>query len=210
MKLTKTDKAAIQNGDSNYLCNKGIRYYYDQDYEVALEYYRLAASMGNAKAMGNIGVCYMHGQGVPTEVELALSYFRIAIDNRDIDAFYHLGKIYCDGDGVEQDHELGVYYYENGLAELIENYTLQDQFMYPALFYSLALEKLPGGGMSTNLSTSYKYLLIANMGYTLAIENGAFYFEDALEEVKNQMNHTFYDDVRNSVKKAFKEEYSLK
>ena len=210
MKLMKADKAAIQNGDSNYLCNKGIGFYYDQDFEVALEYYRLAAAMGNAKAIGNIGVCYMHGQGVPTEIDIALSYLRIAIDNRDIDAFYHLGKMYCDGDGVEKDRELGVYYYENALAELIDNYTLQDQFMYPALFYALALEKLPGGELNSNLSTSYKYLLIANMGYSLAIENGAFYFEHALEEVKNQMNETIYDDVRSTVKKEFKEEYSLK
>ena len=116
MKLTRADKAAIQNGDSNYLVNKGIRYYYDQDYEVALDYFHLAAALGNGRAAGYIGHCYMHGEGVPAEVDLALSYFRIGMDSRDVESFYRLGKNYCDGVGVEKDHELGVYYYENALA----------------------------------------------------------------------------------------------
>ncbi|MBR6136767.1 MAG: sel1 repeat family protein [Bacilli bacterium] len=210
MKLTKADKAAIQSGDSNYLCNKGIRYYHDQDYEVALEYFHLAGSMGNSKAIGNIGVCYMYGEGVPAEVDIALSYFKIAMELRDVDAFYELGKIYCDGIGVEKDKELGVYYYENALAELINNYSLQDQLLHPGLFARLAEEKLPGGGMSENVSTSYKYLLVANMGYQLAIDDGKYYYQNDLEEIKDKMNNAIYDEVRNAVKKDFKEEYGIK
>ena len=210
MKLTKTDKAAIQSGDSKYLETKGNKYFYDQDYEVALEYYRLAAAMGNDKAIGNIGYCYMYGIGVPEEIDIAFSYFKIAMENRDVESFYKMGHIYCNGEKVEKDHELGVYYYETALAELIENYTLQEHFQYPALFYALALEKAPGGLLSESLSTSYKYLLIANMGYTLAIEDGAFYFEKELEDVKNKMNDSIYDDVRSAVKKEFKEEYMIR
>ena len=207
MKLTRADKAAIQNGDSNYLVNKGIRYYYDQDYEVALDYFHLAAALGNGRAAGYIGHCYMHGEGVPVEVDLALSYFRIGMDSRDVESFYRLGKNYCDGVGVEKDHELGVYYYENALAELLENGQLQEQLAYPALFYQLALEKAPGGGMGENLSTSYKYLLIAHTGYTLAIENGAFYYEKDLEEVQEKMNDDMYDGVKEIVEKEFRDEY---
>lgn len=210
MKLTKTDKAAIQSGDSNYLVNKGTKYFYDQDYEVALDYYQLAAAMGNGKAIGNIAYCYMYGKGVPEEVDFALSYFHIANDLRDVDSFYKLGRIYCNGDGVEKDHELGVYYYQTALAELLESENLQEQFEHPALFYALALEKLPGGGLSESVSSSYKYLLIANMGYQLAIDDGAYYFEKELEEIKNKMNDSIYDDVRSSVKKEFKEEYMIR
>ena len=210
MKLTKADKAAIQNGDSNYLVNKGIRYYRDQEYEVSIDYFHLAATMGNGKAMGYLGVCYMNGQGVPAEMDLSLSYFRMATDTRDVEAFYQLGKIYCDGVAVEKDVELGVYYYENALAELLENESVTEQFKYPDLFYALALEKLPGGGLSSSISTSYKYLLVANMGYTLAIEDGAYYYENALEIVKDKMNDAIYDDVRNAVKKQFKEDYMIR
>jgi len=207
MKLTKADKAAIQNGDSNYLLNKGIRYYYDQEYEIALDYYHLAAAMGNGKAAGNIGYCYMYGEGVPAEVDLALSYFKIGTESRDIDSFYKLGKIYCDGVGVDKDHELGVYYFENALAELLENYQVHEQFEYPGLFYQLSLEKLPNGGMGENISTSYKYLLIAQTGYRLAIQNGAFYFEKNLVEVEDKMNDPIYENVKDDVLKEFQEEY---
>lgn len=210
MKLTKSDKAAIQQQDSTYLLNKGIRYYYDQDYEVALEYFHLASSMGNSKAITSIGHCYMYGEGVPQEEDLAFAYYKVATELRDIDAFYQLGNIYSNGIGVEKDKELAIYYYENALAELLEDETLQDHFKFPALFFELSKEKLPGGGMSENISTSYKYLLVANMGYQLAIDDGAFYFEKDLEEVKDKMNDPIYDDVRNSVKKQFKEEYGVK
>jgi len=210
MKLTKADKVAIQGGDSNYLVNKGIRYYYDKDYEVAMDYYHLAAAMGNGKAIGCIGTCYLYGRGVPEEIDLALSYYHIAMDVRDVDTFYQMGKIYSNGEGVEKDPELGVYYYETAFAELLDNYTLQDQFSHPALFAALAQEKLPGGGMSESVSTSYKYLLVANMGYQLAIDDGAFYFEEELESIKTRMNDPIYDDVRSAVKKQFKEEYMIK
>lgn len=210
MKLTKADKTAIQNGDSNYLLNKGVHYYHQQDFEVALEYYHLAAAMGNGKAIGNIGNCYMAGEGVPAEADIAFSYYRIAMDLGDVDSFYHMGKIYCDGNGVEKDTELGVYYYESALAELLENETLQDHFEHPALFYELALQKLSDGELRSNLSTSYKYLLVANMGYTLALKNGAYYLESDFEKVKDKMTDTVYDDVRSSVKKQFKEEYMVR
>lgn len=207
MKLTRADKAAIQNGDSNYLLNKGIRYFHDQDYEVALDYYHLASSMGNGRAAGNIGYCYMYGKGVPAEVDLALSYFRIGMDSRDIDSYYKLGKIYCDGDVLEKDFELGVYYYESALAELLENYTLEDQLNYPDLFYALSQEKLPEGRLGENLSASYKYLLIAELGYTIAVRDGAFYLETILEEVKEKKESELYQDIREGVSKEFEEEY---
>ena len=179
-------------------------------YEVALDYFQLAASMGNGKAIGNIGYCYMYGKGVPEETDLALSYFHIAMDLRDVDSYYKMGKIYSIGDTLEKDHELGVYYYETALAELLENEPLQGQFEHPSLFYALALEKLPGGGLTESISTSYKYLLVANMGYQLAIDDGAYYFEKELEDVKNKMNESIYDSVRSAVKKEFKEEYMIR
>ena len=177
MKLTKADKAAIQSGDSNYLVNKGIRYYYDKDYEVAMDYFHLAAAMGNGKAIGSIGTCYLYGHGVPEENDIAMSYLRIAMDLRDVDAFYRMGWMYSNGESVEKDSELGIYYYEQALAELLENYSIQEQFNHPALFYALAKEKIVGGGMSENIAVSYKYLLVANMGYQLAIDDGKYYYE---------------------------------
>ena len=166
--------------------------------------------MGNGKAIGNIGYCYMCGEGVPAEMDIAFSYYRVAMDLGDVDSFYHVGKIYCDGNGVEQDTELGVYYYECALAELLENETLQDHFEHPALFYELAVQKLSNAQLRSNLVSSYKYLLVANMGYTLALKNGAYYLESELEKVKNKMTDTVYDDVRSSVKKQFKEEYMIR
>ena len=166
--------------------------------------------MGSARAVGLIGQCYLYGKGVPEETDIAFSYFRIAMDLGDVDSFYQIGKVYCDGEGVEQDRELGVYYYENGLAVLLENESLQEHFKHPDLFYELAVQKLLDGNTRSNLTASYKYLLIANMGYTLALKEGAYYLETAFEAVKDKMSDSVYDDVRSSVKKQFKEEYMIR
>lgn len=209
MKLTRADKAAVQNGDSSYLVNKGIRYYSDQDYEVAIDYLHLAAVMGNSKAIGYLGSCYMYGKGVPEESDLGLSYLRIGMDNRDIDSLYRMGKLYCDGDVLEKDPELGIYYYETALAELLENYTVEERVNYPDLFYALSQEKLPEGGMEENLATSYLYLLIAEAGYTILVKKGFYGFEEKLKEVQDKKMDDRYDEDRKTVQKEFEEEYLL-
>lgn len=206
MKLTKADKAAVQSGDSSYLLNKGIRYFYDQDYEFALEYFHLSAALGNGRANGYLGYCYMYGKGVPVESDIALSYFHIALDSRDIDACYKLGTIYCNGDGVEQDVELGQYYYQNALAELLDNNPIQERFRYPELFLALAIEK-KSTGVDADLSTSYKYLLIAQTGFTLAVSGGAYYFEEKLEEVEKRLVDPIYKEISEVVRKEYEEEY---
>ena len=207
MKLTRADKYAIQNQDSDYLLNKGVHYYNEQDYEVAVEYYHLASAIGNARAVCNLGYCYMYGRGLPADTSLSLSYFRISADQREVEALYKLGKLYCTGFGVEMDKELGVYYYENALEELRENYTPMEYLDYPALFHAMAMEMLPEGGMKEDLKEAYKYLLIASMGYAYAIEKGAAYYRDANEEVGEKMDDPMFDDVREKARKEFEEEF---
>ena len=49
LKLSETDKEAISLGDSNYINNKGAVFYNQENYGASVEYYHLAAAMGNLK-----------------------------------------------------------------------------------------------------------------------------------------------------------------
>ena len=49
--LTETDNNAVLLNDSNYINNKGANLYRPDTYKEAVEYYRLAAAMGNVHSI---------------------------------------------------------------------------------------------------------------------------------------------------------------
>jgi TPR repeat protein len=56
-------------------------YYYGANgltpnYEVAKEYFEMAAAEDSPTAIGFLGIMYMNGQGVASDPAMALSYFR--------------------------------------------------------------------------------------------------------------------------------------
>lgn len=52
--LTVTDNNAVLLDDSNYINNKGANLYRPDTYLEAVEYYRLAAAMGNVHSISNL------------------------------------------------------------------------------------------------------------------------------------------------------------
>jgi len=63
-----------------------------QDYTEAMKWYRLAAAQGDARAQLNLGVMYLHGQGVPRDFILAHMWLNLggaqgvqkAVKGRDV------------------------------------------------------------------------------------------------------------------------------
>lgn len=85
---------AVSLEDSNYINGKGAKLYCGGRYKSAVEYYRLAAAMGNVQATANLGYCYLYGRDIEPNLSLAIAYFKIASVNDNIDAAYKLGDIY--------------------------------------------------------------------------------------------------------------------
>ena len=184
IQLTKVDEAALRDGDSVYLNGRGADAYYKADYETALEYYRLAAAMGNVESVSNLGYCYMYGRGVEKNMGLAVAYFRLAAERGNPDALYKLGSIYRRGaDGVEADGQLGVYYYQRAL-DVIAGQPGADGTLYPSLMLALAKEHLPDGLLEVDLNLAWQFLELARQGYESEIAGGAEFYKGALSEVK--------------------------
>ena len=196
--LTAADRAAIANNDSQYINNKGAKYYAEEHYEPAVEYYRIAAAMGDMTSVCNLGYCYMYGRSIPKNMPLALQYFKIAADRNEIDALYKLGSIYSHGaDGIEADPELGVYYYKRAL-DYVE-YSGEDSLDYPGLYYHVGKESMAGGILPTDLATAFSDLVIAYKGITREMENGIGYhkkyYEDLKELLKQPCFHRYQVDI---------------
>ena len=90
----------------------------EQDYEKALECYRLSAEAANPdfKGMRLAGLMYMEGRGVEQDYAEAAACF----DAGDVSAAYFLGVLYEEGKGVEQSAENAKLWYEKAVSTVEE------------------------------------------------------------------------------------------
>lgn len=91
--------AAPHDPEQNY--QSGIQAEADADMVGAMDFYRLAADAGHAKAQARLGELMRQGQ---FHVE-AEKYFRMAAAQGNRDGQYGLGFIYREGEGVKRDYD---------------------------------------------------------------------------------------------------------
>lgn len=192
--LTKTDYDAIIKNNSGYILNKGANKYDPETYDEAVEYYHLAAAMGEAQAAANLGYCYLYGRSIEQNTSLAIGYFQIAAARGNVDALYKLGNIYSNDKFVEQDTELSLYYYELALEAIDDFFDVG--MRYPSLYLSMAKEFMPDGALGTNLEKAYDYLETAREGYEIAIDDGAEHYKNALAETIKLLESDTFAKIR--------------
>ena len=88
----------VEVGDALAMHNRGMFYSeglngYTQDYTKALSLWRRAAELGDARAHGNIGVAYKHGEGVEVDKKKSAYYYEQAAMRGAVDARFNLGNI---------------------------------------------------------------------------------------------------------------------
>lgn len=203
--LTPADFAALASKDDGYFNQKGARHYTMSNYTDAVQYYHIAAAMGNCDAISNLGYCYLYGRNMEQNTSLALAYFSIAASHGHIDALYKLGDIYSRDTWVTKDVELSTYYYLKAAnfivdqnwstnPEVILAYTeLQD---YPSLCFALGRELLPKGTLFTNVEAAYLFLKHAEHGYQTFITNGQTMYEKSYKHVQELLAQSQFNDFR--------------
>lgn len=202
--LTNADLQAIDLMDSDYLNNKGAKQYISKNYTESVEYYRLAASMGNVNAISNLGYCYLYGRDIEANLPLAIAYFKIAARNKNIDAAYKLGDIYSSDKWGVLDKELSIYYYKMAANFIINsNWETGENIIwfhelesYPSLCFALGRELSDGGYMPTNLDSAYQFLKKAEIGYKNEISNGNNMYEKSYNNVIKLLADKQFDDIR--------------
>lgn len=214
--LTPADMNAVSLEDSNYINGKGAKLYCGGRYKSAVEYYRLAAAMGNVQAIANLGYCYLYGRDIEPNLSLAIAYFKIASVNDNIDAAYKLGDIYGSDKWGLKDVEMSVYYYRMAASFIIgddwENATIAfcDSLQkYPSLCYALGREFSVKGNLSTDIEISYQFLKHAEKGYRIELANGNKMFEKSYAGVVELINDCQFDEIREKYDELYREENGL-
>lgn len=214
--LSAADIAAIERDDAAYINNKGERFYDDESFYNAIEYYRIGAAMGNTDSIINLGYCYLYGKSAPENLDIAVSYFKIAAKKGSIDASSKLGEIYGSDDFGVYDRELSLYYFTAAAGLIMNNgwegsgaiaWTgkLDD---YPELCYALGKEMSEGGIMKTDLDVAYQFLKHAKIGYETAISRGEPMLEPKYKKVLNLVDDAQFDMIRIKYDDLFEEVYS--
>jgi len=201
--LTATDFGAIDLLDSNYLNSKGAKQYIAEDFSVAVEYYRLAAAMGNVQAISNLGYCYLYGRSIDANLSLAIAYFKIAARQESVDAAYKLGDIYGSDKWGVKDTERSIYYYRMAISFILceewENSKIitwnQELERYPSLCYAMGRELSLGGAMNTDLDSAYQFLRKAEAGYKRELMNGNTMYEKAYSGVLTLIKDPQFDEI---------------
>lgn len=201
--LSETDKLAIDRKDAIYLVNKGAKLYQQQKYKQSVEYYRLAASLGEIHAISNLGYCYLYGRYIEANTDLAIAYFKIAAENKDVDAAYKLGDIYSQDKWRVKDIEKSIYYYSLAASILIgREYEGGRSIMYctqledyPSLCFALGREMSKGGNMNTDIEMAYQFLLHAKEGYQKCIKNGDTMYVESYNAVLKLLSSEQFKDI---------------
>lgn len=204
LQLSATDYKAIEANDSRYLNSKGANLYRDGEYDLAAAYYHLAASMGNSDAISNLGYCYLYGRHTEPNLSLAIAYFKTAAKKENIDATYKLGDIYGASRWGIQDEELSIYYYRLAVSYLLDESLealhditwYQALENYPSLCLALGKSMLLDGQLSVNLDLAYQFLMFAQKGYEIELQNNGNYYQSVYEQVVELLGHSQFDTVR--------------
>jgi TPR repeat protein len=88
-----------------------------KDYNLAMNWYQLAAAQNNSDAQSNIGVLYESGYGVPKDYAQALSWFQKSADQGNAAGQDNLGFLYDQGWGVAQDYRRAMSWYRKAAAQ---------------------------------------------------------------------------------------------
>lgn len=85
-----------------------LRSMFMDDYETAVELFKVAAANGNPLAMNSLGVIYGQGLGMDPDPAESRVWYQVAIDHGSEDAYYNLGVLYAEGEGGKVDKEYAI------------------------------------------------------------------------------------------------------
>lgn len=128
-----------------------------QDYNSAIEHYKLSENKYAYNALGNI---YKYGSGVETDYAKAFDYYMRSLSSKGGMPFasYAVGQAYELGQGVEKDLSSAHNFYAEALKGLEKVFTKNHD---DNISYKIGMMYLNGNGTDIDLECAEKYLLLS-------------------------------------------------
>lgn len=95
--------------------NIASKYYNEEKYAKAAEWYRKAAELGLADAQNHLGVMYYDGKGLERDYDEAVKWIRKAANQSHNWGEYNMGTVYEYGQGVAKDYKKAMEWYKKAI-----------------------------------------------------------------------------------------------
>ena len=153
-----------------------------QDYNSAIEHYKLSENKYAYFALGNI---YKYGSGVETDYAKAFDYYMRSLSSKGGMPFasYAVGQAYELGQGVEKDLSSAHNFYAEALKGLEKVFTKNHD---DNISYKIGMMYLNGNGTDIDLECAEKYLLLSadSNNYKSQYMLGKLYQSDSKKDLQ--------------------------
>lgn len=153
-----------------------------QDYNSAIEHYKLSENKYAYFALGNI---YKYGSGVETDYAKAFDYYMRSLSSKGGMPFasYAVGQAYELGQGVEKDLTSAHNFYAEALTGLEKVFTKNHD---DNISYKIGMMYLNGNGTDIDLECAEKYLLLSadSNNYKAQYMLGKLYQSDSKKDLQ--------------------------
>lgn len=153
-----------------------------QDYNSAIEHYKLSENKYAYFALGNI---YKYGSGVETDYAKAFDYYMRSLSSKGGMPFasYAVGQAYELGQGVEKDLSSAHNFYAEALTGLEKVFTKNHD---DNISYKIGMMYLNGKGTDIDLECAEKYLLLSadSNNYKAQYMLGKLYQSDSKKDLQ--------------------------
>lgn len=177
-----------------------------QDYNSAIEHYKLSENKYAYFALGNI---YKYGSGVETDYAKAFDYYMRSLSSKGGMPFasYAIGQAYELGQGVEKDLSSAHNFYAEALNGLEKVFTKNHD---DNISYKIGMMYLNGKGTDIDLECAEKYLLLSadSNNYKAQYMLGKLYQSDSKKDLQ-KAEKVLIKGAENTQDKAGLCEYSL-
>lgn len=177
-----------------------------QDYNSAIEHYKLSENKYAYFALGNI---YKYGSGVETDYAKAFDYYMRSLSSKGGMPFasYAVGQAYELGQGVEKDLSSAHNFYAEALNGLEKVFTKNHD---DNISYKIGMMYLNGKGTDIDLECAEKYLLLSadSNNYKAQYMLGKLYQSDNKKDLK-KAEKVLIKGAENTQDKTGLCEYSL-
>lgn len=177
-----------------------------QDYNSAIEHYKLSENKYAYFALGNI---YKYGSGVETDYAKAFDYYMRSLSSKGGMPFasYAVGQAYELGQGVEKDLSSAHNFYAEALKGLEKVFTKNHD---DNISYKIGMMYLNGNGTDIDLECAEKYLLLSadSNNYKAQYMLGKLYQSDSKKDLQ-KAEKNLIKGAENAQDKTGLCEYSL-
>lgn len=175
---------AINAGDADAMNDLGAHYYdghrgFEQSFDKAMKYYKMAAYNGSQVAQENLGYCYYYGRDGEPDYMKAFHYFAMGAFSGYLNSLYKIGDMYYNGYYVEKNLREAFVIYMRCLDMMTEE---AERYVAGPVYLRLGKMFLNGYGVEKNLRSALTCFQKAeHFLYSMVVDDRNLMYKKSLE-----------------------------